>query len=95
MSRLLPMDLEDTYAWVDAAGELKTLARMGGREAVRYATDCEQNFATTQNDNGAWASSYITGDTVLELWKLLSAQCADGTFTIEHGNSRSVHGGTS
>ena len=71
MTRPLPPDLEDTYAWVDAAGELKTLARMGAREAARYASDCKQNFAHAQSDEGEWAGSYVTSGTVLALWELL------------------------
>lgn len=71
MTRPLPPDLEDTYAWVDAAGELETLARLGTREAARYASDCEQNFATAQSDEGEWVSAYVTRATVLALGELL------------------------
>jgi|TARA_R110001606_G_C15089716_1_gene618327 hypothetical protein len=81
----------DSYAWIDAAGELEILARLGTHDAKRYAADCEQNF-NAERDNGEWESSYVTSDTVWELWELLSAQWSDGTFVSENKSSFSVQG---
>ena len=68
MTRPLPPDLEDAYAWVEAAGELGVLRQMSRRGARRYATACARNF----DGEYPWHRATVTRDAVLGVWAYLT-----------------------
>jgi|TARA_R110000824_G_scaffold25824_1_gene89454 hypothetical protein len=68
MTRPLPPDLEDAYAWVEAAGELDVLRQLSQREARQYATACAGNF----DGDYPWHQATVTRDAVLGVWAYLT-----------------------
>jgi len=68
MTRPLPPDLEDAYAWVEAAGELDVLRQLSRRGARRYATACAGNF----DGDYPWHRATVTRDDVCAPWAYLT-----------------------
>ncbi len=63
----LDEDLFDAYAWVAAAGEIKTFTAMTEAEADVYATEAAANAIEHDEEN-------VTESTLVSLWTWLQSR---------------------